>query len=697
MQRSTSLREWSNNEALHKRYATQSKKQKSSNLSSLIPSLFHRIHSDSLLRNSIFIMSSTVITSLVGYLYWVFAAHIYSAHDIGLASAFIAAMSLTSTFASLGIGSALIQVLPRRKAGHEWSITLNVCMLIGSVTSVVGGIIVAVALPFLSPQFAVGTHRLLYALVFIIGVVLYTVTTLVDQTFVAERATGNMATRNALFAIFKLPLMIVLVQIGALGIFSSWILSLAATLLLALLVLVPRLKKDYSLAARGITQQVRPMLSAFAGHHFINIGGSLPMYLLPVFVAIKLSATDNAYFYTTWMLGSLFFMVSASVATGLFSEGSHASRDLTRKVRTSTLLIGVMLSPVLLVFFFGGRIILSIFGSNYAQHGLTLLLILMVSAIPDATTNIYISVLRVRGRLRSAALLNLGMAVLTLVLAWFLLPLLGIAGAGWAWLLGQAGGSLMVGVDILLARTSIAASSQSSGQESMLQRLTVRNVAGLLRYIIVRLRFRNLHVGLFFLDGGGQIDIGPNACVRFGQGIRFMRDFTGHFYGDITAGDSVFFNRGCYVAVHGKLTIGNYCLFGEGVSIHDQNHVVGIGAEPIATRGFVAKPIAIGNNVWVGAKATILPGVSIGNNAVIGANAVVTHNVPANTIVGGIPARILRVIEPTPSKLCSGGQKLTLPQRPIHTMTNRPSIHPHSSSQFFKLGHIQENGQRSPR
>lgn len=180
---------------------------------------------------------------------------------------------------------------------------------------------------------------------------------------------------------------------------------------------------------------------------------------------------------------------------------------------------------------------------------------------------------------------------------------------------------------------------------SVLRLLTVRNSAGFCRYILLRLRFHNLRVGLFFLDRGAHMDVGPNARIRFGRGVRFMRDFTGHFYGDVTVGDGVFFNRGCYVAAYSGLTIGNHCLFGEGVSIHDENHVVGRGFEPIATRGFEVKPIVIGNNVWAGAKATILQGVHIGDNAVIGANAVVTRDVPADTIVGGIPARVLREVK----------------------------------------------------
>lgn len=165
------------------------------------------------------------------------------------------------------------------------------------------------------------------------------------------------------------------------------------------------------------------------------------------------------------------------------------------------------------------------------------------------------------------------------------------------------------------------------------------------RYLALRLRFRRgLRVGLFFAHRGADIDVGPDAQVHFGFPVHFMHDFTGRFYGHVAIGDNVFFNRGCYVAVHESLIINDDCLFGEHVSIHDENHIPGRGPEPIGSRGFTTAPIVIGRNVWVGAKATILQGVHIGDNAVIGANAVVTHDVPAGAIAVGIPARVIRAV-----------------------------------------------------
>jgi acetyltransferase-like isoleucine patch superfamily enzyme len=166
-------------------------------------------------------------------------------------------------------------------------------------------------------------------------------------------------------------------------------------------------------------------------------------------------------------------------------------------------------------------------------------------------------------------------------------------------------------------------------------------------YIRWCIRFPKLFAHCCNIGSGSRLNIGSKACLHFAPRVCFRRYLTGDFFGKVTIGYRVHFQPNCYISVWEELTIGDYSIFGEGVSIHDEMHIITAGSDPIADRGFVTKPISIGRNVWVGAKATILSGVHIGDNAVIGANAVVTHDVPAYTIVGGIPARVIREIKPS--------------------------------------------------
>jgi acetyltransferase-like isoleucine patch superfamily enzyme len=93
-----------------------------------------------------------------------------------------------------------------------------------------------------------------------------------------------------------------------------------------------------------------------------------------------------------------------------------------------------------------------------------------------------------------------------------------------------------------------------------------------------------------------------------------------------------------------KVTIGKDCMIAEYVSIRDHDHEYENAEIPMREQGWIIKPVEIGNNVWIGAKVTILKGCNIGDNVIIGANSVVTHNIPSNSIALGSPARVMRAL-----------------------------------------------------
>lgn len=121
-------------------------------------------------------------------------------------------------------------------------------------------------------------------------------------------------------------------------------------------------------------------------------------------------------------------------------------------------------------------------------------------------------------------------------------------------------------------------------------------------------------------------------------GFRLFPPFQTDCGKNITLGKNVFINSGCHFQDQGGITIGDNCLIGHCVVMATLNH----GFEPEKRSWNYPAPITIGNNVWVGANATILQGVVIGDNAIVAAGAVVTKDVPANTVVAGVPARFIK-------------------------------------------------------
>lgn len=114
--------------------------------------------------------------------------------------------------------------------------------------------------------------------------------------------------------------------------------------------------------------------------------------------------------------------------------------------------------------------------------------------------------------------------------------------------------------------------------------------------------------------------------------------FTTDFGKNIHVGTNVFINSGCRFQDQGGIFIGNDALIGHNVVLATLNH----GIAPARRQALAPAPIHLGDCVWIGSNATVLPGVSIGSNSIVGAGSVVTKDVPENCIVAGVPARLLR-------------------------------------------------------
>lgn len=114
--------------------------------------------------------------------------------------------------------------------------------------------------------------------------------------------------------------------------------------------------------------------------------------------------------------------------------------------------------------------------------------------------------------------------------------------------------------------------------------------------------------------------------------------FATDFGKNIHVGTNVFINSGCRFQDQGGIFIGDDALIGHNVVLATLNH----GIAPALRQSLVPAPIHLGDRVWIGSNATVLPGVSIGTNSIVGAGSVVTKDVPENCIVAGVPARFIR-------------------------------------------------------
>ena len=130
-------------------------------------------------------------------------------------------------------------------------------------------------------------------------------------------------------------------------------------------------------------------------------------------------------------------------------------------------------------------------------------------------------------------------------------------------------------------------------------------------------------------------------CEPVGEGFRIFPPFHADFGMNIHIGRDVFINEGCCFQDHGGIWIGDGSMIGQQVVMATLDHDL----DPAHRQDMFPSPIRIGRNVWIGAHATILRNVTIGDGAVVAAGAVVTRDVPPNTVVAGVPAKVVKSLD----------------------------------------------------
>jgi acetyltransferase-like isoleucine patch superfamily enzyme len=157
--------------------------------------------------------------------------------------------------------------------------------------------------------------------------------------------------------------------------------------------------------------------------------------------------------------------------------------------------------------------------------------------------------------------------------------------------------------------------------------------------------------GPLFLGSGLELQIARRGRVEFG---RFV--WLGHgtkircHEGAVSIGAKTVLGQECTISAYERVKIGEQCVIADRAMFIDFDHGVVEVERPIRKQGIYKRDVDVGSNVWIGYGACVLRGVQVGDNAVIGTNAVVTANVPANAVVGGIPAKVIRMRE-APQKL----------------------------------------------
>jgi acetyltransferase-like isoleucine patch superfamily enzyme len=178
--------------------------------------------------------------------------------------------------------------------------------------------------------------------------------------------------------------------------------------------------------------------------------------------------------------------------------------------------------------------------------------------------------------------------------------------------------------------------------------LTPRYGLLLARYLMLKVRYRRRMQtdGVCFICPRVKLEIGRGATLRIGRWA-----WVGHgtkirvHEGAVEIGAKTVIGQDCTISAFQRVSIGRECILADRVMLIDFDHGVTEVERPIRLQGIYKRDVHIGHNVWVGYGACILRGTTIGENSIVGTSAVVTKDFPPNSVIGGVPARVIRMRE----------------------------------------------------
>ena len=392
---------------------------------------------DPLLKNSIFIMLTSISGAGFGFIFWMLAAKLYTPQDVGIATALISSMALLVLLSRFGLDFSIIRFFP----GADKSRIFSTSALITTSFAILFGVIFIAGVDIISPELGSLLKSPQNAALFLIFLAASSVTALTAISFIAIRKAAFQFLQSIIVG-SRILFLIPLIALGAIGIFGavgiSFVLALAAALVLLVRSGVrPRLVID-----RGFLNEA---FRFSAGNYLAGLFVAAPNMILPIMVLNVLGAEQAAYYYIAYAIASLLFMIPGAISMSLFVEGSHGEA-LKRTVVKSLVVIFSLLVPAAVVLYVCGGWVLGMVGAEYAAGGAGVLRVMVAASLFVGVNSVYFAIKRVQKDVRGIVVLSGVVFVLLVGLGYVFMLMFGVVGVGYAWLAGNGVGCVCVGV-----------------------------------------------------------------------------------------------------------------------------------------------------------------------------------------------------------------------------------------------------------
>ncbi|MEU0569974.1 polysaccharide biosynthesis C-terminal domain-containing protein [Nonomuraea sp. NPDC005983] len=390
-----------------------------------------------LFRNGYALMANTAVTATLGMGYWLLAAHFFTPEEFGRGQAVITLMRLFASLTALGFVGALARFLP--VAGRRTPELILRGYGLAAATGGVAALGFLLTLPLWGKTYSV-LGGFGPGLFFLGSVLVWAVFTLQDVVLTGLRKATWVPLNNLVFGVVKMGLLVAMASaLPNGGIFVSWMVPTALALIpvnwLIFGVVVPRHVKQTKDAVEP--PRLREVGRFLAGDFPGTLSILAIVYLVPVVVATQVGEATFGRFSMAHTLASMIELLAMNMAVSLTVEGAFERSQLAENCRRALRRAFMIIVPIIAVAIAGAPLILTIFGSEFADEGTTLLRLMSLAVLPRVLIEVYLSALRAQSEARKLALVQMGLAGLVLVSTIALFPTFGVNAVGYGLLFSE--------------------------------------------------------------------------------------------------------------------------------------------------------------------------------------------------------------------------------------------------------------------
>jgi O-antigen/teichoic acid export membrane protein len=399
-----------------------------------------------LVKNASHLMLGAGLQSSLTFVFWIFAARLFDAHEVGLTTALLSVLSIFAIVAELGFGMGLIRFLPG--AGTKENDLINTCFTLSSLVAGLLAILFMIGLPVWGQSFIPLFSSPVFILLFLVFSVVMTLQPLLNNIFLGKRTTKFIVSTTVINCGSRIAFLlgIVFFARSVFGLFFISFLSTFTGLLIGVSLFLPAVMPSFRLVPTIHMGLLREIRNYSAVNYVSRLILAITPLILPLMVVNILGSEMNAYFAMSWTIVAIMQVIPTSLFNSFLAE-SVTEKTLNKKnFRKVLVLMLELLVPATIAVIFLSGFILSVFGAVYAEQGTPLVRILALSIIPWGIIYLFITVERYKKSSMSIVFATLASAVLSLGLSYLMMSAWGLIGLGIGYLTGQVIVALIVGI-----------------------------------------------------------------------------------------------------------------------------------------------------------------------------------------------------------------------------------------------------------